>query len=98
MSAETGVLRWEEPPKHGNTGKARSRFNALAEALTSAPGRWAVVAEGVPTGSAASLASRIRAGRGAFSPRGSFESRCVGPTGGPSTVYARYVGEEPSHA
>jgi hypothetical protein len=89
------VIRWEEPPKkHGNASASRpSKYSAAAEALRARPGEWAVVAEDMRSGSAGSLANRIRTGAGPFGPAKQFEAKSVGPVGGSVRVYARYVGD-----
>lgn len=92
------IIRWEAPPpvttgrKPGSRGEVEDRFTAVAEALRSRPGEWAVVFEG-PNGAASGVATRIKS---AYSP-------CLAPTGSfeatyrkgrdASVVYARYVGE-----
>lgn len=90
------VIRWEEPPPHGNTllPRGASKYQAAADALRGRPGEWALIAEGITTGSAGSLTNGIRTGRSrAFRPEGAFEARCVGSAGSISArVYARYVG------
>lgn len=89
-------VRWEDPPPHGNTGKKRTgmqKYRGAVDILRKHPGRWGVIAQDIPTGTAGALSSRIRLGSGAFAPRGAFESRCAGSVGGKAKVYARYVGE-----
>jgi hypothetical protein len=90
------VIRWEEPPPHGNTllPRSRNKYQAAADALRGRPGEWALIAEGITTGSAGSLTNGIRTGKpSVFRPAGAFEARCVGSAGSTSArVYARYVG------
>ena len=90
----SGVIRWENPPPHGNRLRRQpSKYDAITAALRARPKRWAVVAEGLTIGSAGSLAVRIRRGRGPWEPAGAFEARQVGPAGSSEgLVYARYVG------
>lgn len=90
MTAVT-VLRWESPPELTRAGQ-RPRpvdHEAIAEALRSRPGEWAVIAAGhVQTG----LVTQIRGGVvAAYRPAGLFEAvrRTVD---GRVTVYARYCG------
>ena len=87
------MIRWEEPPEHGNKRAAKLKYQDLADALRAEPKRWAVVAEGITTGTAGGMASRIRRGQGPFGPAGSFEARVIGPPGGQGVLYARYVGK-----
>lgn len=91
----SGVLRWENPPgRHGNSRADKwAEYRPAAADLRARPGDWGVVAEGKTPGSASSIAYRIRQGLGPFTPGGSFEARTIGPASGPSTVYARYIGE-----
>jgi hypothetical protein len=93
------VIRWENPPPHGNTGpreKRPSKFQAAADAMRARCGDWALLVEGITTGNAGRITNDIRNGKPyPFAPAGSFEARCVGPAGGTSSkVYARYVGEQ----
>jgi hypothetical protein len=90
----TVIIRWKEPPPHGNTKpKVPSKYQPHADALRRRPGRWGVVAEGMKTGTAATLSHKIRTGQGPWAP-GGFESRVVGTQGSTNAVvYARYVGE-----
>lgn len=91
----TSVIRWEEPPEHGNKRAARLKYQDIADELRAHPGRWAVVTEGVPTGTAGPIAVRIRRGQAAFAPAGSFEARTAGGVGSLNArVYARCVGEQ----
>jgi hypothetical protein len=94
--AVSDVIRWEEPPPHGNTLKPKpaSKYQAVADALRARPGEWALIAENLPSGSAGALSNGIRIGRpSVFRPAGEFESRCVGSAGSTSAkVYARFVG------
>ena len=64
------IVRWEDPPPHGNTNRSKSGFLAIAEELRSFPGAWAVIAEGLNPGTAGSVASRIRAGQGGVGAEG----------------------------
>lgn len=90
-----GLLRWEDPPIHGNAGPKRPlKYQDAADALSRVPGRWAVVVEDIPVGSASNLAHRIRTGVAPWLPVGAYESKAVGPAGGKGKVYARYIGEE----
>jgi hypothetical protein len=67
-----------------------AQYSAIAAALRKRPGKWALVAEGLKTGTAGSLGYRIRTGHGPFAPVASFEARVVGA----AKLYARYVGGE----
>lgn len=88
----TGVVRWEDPPPHGNTNRDRSHWTPVAAELRLKPGVWAVIAEGVPTGTAGALTHRIKGGRHPWTPAGAFEARGV-TRDGRSDLYARYVGD-----
>jgi hypothetical protein len=92
------VIRWEEPPPHGNNKPKRpSKYQPIADALRARPGKWAVVLEDTPTGSCGTFAFKVRTGYGPFAPERSFEAKTVGPAAGRSAkVYARYVGDEVS--
>lgn len=91
------IIRWEEPPRHGNSKpKPPLKFQAVADAMRERPGEWALIVEGKAPGTAGGLVWRIKNGVGPFGPARSFEAKCVGPAGGQSSkVYARYVGEVP---
>lgn len=69
-------------------------FADAAKTLKASPTQWALVADGLTTGYAGSLAHRIRYGKlRAFAPARSFETRCVGAAGDTDAkVYARYIG------
>lgn len=87
------VIRWEDPPPHGNNKSGDdSLWAPVAATLRERPGAWAVIAE-VSSGTAGAQVNRIKTGWGPFAPRGSFESRCRKVDGTFITaVYARYVG------
>lgn len=88
------VVRWEDPPPHGNARRDRGGWGIVAEALKARPGEWAVIGEGVKHGTAGALVTRITRGQRAWwSPAGAFEARGRAGTDGLVTVYARYVGE-----
>lgn len=89
----SAIVRWEDPPEHGNTRRAKLKYADVADDLRRTVGQWAVIVEDIPASSAGALANRVRTGQGAFAPQGAFEARSVGPGRGKATVYARYVGE-----
>ena len=95
------VIRWEEPPPHGNGRKPTNRpkqttlWRGIAAELREHPGRWALVVAEDGYNYAGGLASQIERGSlSAFRPRGSFEA--VTRTVGMVRVYARFVGEPSS--
>lgn len=92
------VIRWEDPPEHGNIKpKKPLKYQDVADALRANPNAWGVVTEGLSTGGAGTLAHKIRIGQRPWDGPGRFESRTVGPLGGKAgsaKVYARYVGEQ----
>lgn len=85
----SGVVRWEDPPPHGN----RSQWQPVAEALRERPGEWALIAEGLKSGSAGAMSNAIKVGRfSCWRPAGTFESRTSARGDGLTDLYARYVG------
>jgi hypothetical protein len=92
------VIRWEDPPTRYYSPKYD--WPAIAKALSSAPGTWALVAVCRNTATAGSTARHIR--NGAYGPLravGKFEA-IARTVRGEARVYARYVGsnrEEPCH-
>jgi hypothetical protein len=91
------VLRWEEPPSHGNTSQPDAgRWAPIAAALKERPGEWAVIAEGLKPGTSGPMVTRIKKGqRGCWAPAGAFEARGRSNGDGLVRLYARYVGEQP---
>jgi hypothetical protein len=84
------VIRWEDPPP----GKYSPEYDwpAIAKALSSAPGTWALVAVCPNTGTAGSTARHIRNGAyQALRTVGKFEATAR-TVRGEARVYARYVG------
>ena len=67
------TVQWEEPPEADLSAK-RDRYRAITDELVANPARWAVVTDFTAAHPAHSLATRIRAGYGAFG-RGVFEAR-----------------------
>ncbi len=83
------VIRWEEPP--GIKGGPVHDWAAIAAALRSRPGQWAVVAVCRNQATAGSTAQGVR--RGKYEVLGpGFEAKARTVDGEPR-VYARYVGE-----
>lgn len=94
-AAPAQVIRWEEPPPPQRAPAPRlvSKYEGVAAQLRARPRQWAVIAQGVPTGSASGLAFRVRGGNGAFAPKGAYEAKFTGTKGGTdAAVYARFVG------
>lgn len=95
----SGVIRWEDPPEHGNIDKPKaprrtSLWRAAAAELRAHPGDWALVIQVEHPTDVLGMAGQIRAGRlVAFRPAGSFETRTVCRQGKLSRLYARYIGE-----
>lgn len=87
-------LRWEAPPpRQWPTGiqAATADWEAIAAALQSRPGQWAIVATRPNRVAAAQDAYKIRMGQvAAFSSRG-FDATAR-TVGGECRVYARYTG------
>jgi len=86
----TDTIRWEVPPVQTAGRPHSKKWAAVADALKSNPGEWAVVAENVsPT-----TAHLIRSGSlKAFAPKGAFEAVTRGNKNNRAeSVYARYVG------
>lgn len=89
------VIRWEDPPPHGNSKpKPAYKYQSVVDDLRANPGEWAVVLEDVTTGTAGAMVHRIKNGWTCFLPGGAFEAVCRnGERAGRSRVYARYVGD-----
>lgn len=86
------VIRWEEPPRRRTADDERAAELApVAHALRGKPREWAVVHE-AHAAKLNAVASFIKAGKGPFAPKGSFEVT-QRASGGSGAVYARYVGE-----
>jgi len=85
-----GVLRWEDPPAHGNS-KSRGGWKETADSLRSHPGEWALIAENASVGTYSNIKNGALAD---FRPVGAFEARTV-KNGNPGRcrLYARYIGE-----
>ena len=82
-------LKWEAPPASNGRGGFQHR-NPIADALRQSPGEWALISEGART---ANQAAYIKAGKGRFAPRGSFEATSRRREDSRFNIYARYVGE-----
>jgi hypothetical protein len=86
------ILRWEEPPGHGNSrGGSGSVWELIAEALRARPGEWAVIQETNP-GTAGAMVNRVKTGWGPFKPARSFQAVCR-KVDDRTAVYAHYVGD-----
>ena len=91
-------LVWEDPPAPIKGSAKWHRYADVAESLKAKPGQWARVGEFTQPSQAGGLSSRIKSGRDAFCPRGSFEStmRTIKSDRAGQRiirVYARYVGD-----
>lgn len=88
-------LVWEAPTfKENRGGKRSSKWKTVAQRLQEKKGDWALLKECKGRGSAYSLASTIRTGRGsAWAPKGAFTARAEEKDGSGWVVYARYIGE-----
>ena len=84
------VIRWEEPPRRQSGRKpGHGKHHAIADALRSHPGEWALILTSSTTATAGVMASHMRNGHmAAYTPAGAFEATSRG-----KNVYARYVGE-----
>lgn len=80
---------WEEPPTLDRR-PGKPRYADALETLKAHPDRWGRIYQG-KIGTAASLASRIRKGEGAFGDMpGSFEA-CTRTINGKTRVYAKWI-------
>lgn len=91
------VIRWEEPPPHGNLGRSKprgSKWDAIADALRSKPGQWGLVVEAGNLGALGAQKYRIERGQGivAFRPPGAFQARTVKRSENTADLYVRYIG------
>lgn len=94
------VIRWEDPPAAapGRSGDHRKviAHELIAIQLRARPGKWAVIVEGYPHASVASLITRGKVR--AYAPAGTYEA-VARTVGGAQHIYARYIGADlPSRA
>lgn len=90
------IIRWEDPPPHGNTrtDKSPSKYRPVVDALMQRPNEWALLVE-TSSGTAGAMCHRIKTGWGPFKPAGHFDSVSRRTDDGKTRVYARYIGELP---
>ena len=85
------MMRWEEPPEGAGVPGFKVKYREEAAQLRANPGRWALLAEGLPPRQGYSLADNIRRGMyTAFKPQGSFEARASA-----GSVWVRAVNHDP---
>lgn len=89
----SGVIGWEEPPPSRRSPTVHD-WAAIADALRSNPGTWALVAVCPSMQIAASTARYVRESH--YKPlRGDVYEAASRLVDGESRVYARYIGEKP---
>lgn len=84
MNNNSVSIKWEEPPAAHQGRPVNERWDAIAQALSDNPNRWALIAKNKP----ASYAGPLKR-------RGDFETRHVsaglGYKAGYGNIYARFV-------